>query len=89
MPWGLLPADGETIQHEEHFYLQQPAYGTSYIIGKIEIDQLIAEYARQRDGNFVMQEFMDEFSRVGEIPISLVYWQMTGDKSMLNAAIGN
>lgn len=88
VPWGLLPADGETIQHEEHFYLQQPAYGTSYVIGKIEIDKLIAEYSRQRNGNFVMKEFMDEFSRVGEIPISLVYWQMTGDKSMLSAAIG-
>ena len=89
VPWGLLPADGGTIQHEEHFYLQQPAYGTSYVIGKIEIDKLIAEYTRQRNGKFVMKEFMDEFSRVGEIPISLVYWQMTGDKSMLNAAIGN
>lgn len=88
VPWGLLPADGGTIQHEEHFYLQQPAYGTSYVIGKLEIDKLIAEYGRQRNGNFVMKEFMDEFSRVGEIPISLVYWQMTGDKSLLNAAIG-
>jgi len=87
VPWGLLPADGSTIQHEEHFYLQQPAYGTSYVIGKLEIDKLIAEYARQRNGNFIMKEFMDEFSRVGEIPISLVYWQMTGDKSMLNAAL--
>ena len=87
VPWGLLPADGETIQHEEHFYLQQPAYGTSYVIGKLEIDKLIAEYARQRNGNFVMKEFMDAFERVGEIPISLVYWQMTGDKSMLNKAV--
>lgn len=87
VPWGLLPADGGTIQHEEHFYLQQPAYGTSYVIGKLEIDKLIAEYARQRNDQFVMKEFMDEFSRVGEIPISLVYWQMTGDKSMLNAAL--
>ncbi len=87
VPWSLLPADGGTIQHEEHFYLQQPAYGTSYVIGKLEIDKLIAEYARQRNDQFVMKEFMDEFSRVGEIPISLVYWQMTGDKSMLNAAL--
>ncbi len=87
VPYGLLPADGGTIQHEEHFYLTSPAYGTSYVIGKIEIDKLIAEYARQRNDNFVMKEFMDEFSRVGEIPLSLVYWQMTGDKSMLNAAL--
>lgn len=87
-PWGLLPADGGTIQHEEQFYLQQPAYGTSYVIGKIEIEKLIAEYARQREGNFVLKEFMDDFNRVGVIPVSLVYWEMTDDKSMLEAAIG-
>ena len=87
-PWGLLPADGATIQGEEHFYLRQPAYGTSYLIGKLEIDKLIAEYARQRDGNFVLKEFMDEFNSRGVIPVSLIYWEMTGDKSMLEAAVG-
>ncbi len=89
VPWGLLPAEGGTIQHEEHFYLQQPAYGTSYIIGKLEIDKLIAKYALRHGENFVMKTFMDEFSRVGEIPLSLIYWEMTGDKSLLNAALGH
>lgn len=88
VPWGLLPADGSTIQHEEHMYLQQPGYEVSYVIGKIQVDQLIAEYARQREGRFTMKEFMDEFNRVGIIPVSLIYWEMTGDKSMVNAAVG-
>lgn len=87
-PWGLLPAEGSTIQHEEQFYLQQPAYGTSYVIGKIEIEHLIAEYARQREGQFVLSEFMEEFNRAGVIPVSLIYWELTGDKSMLERAIG-
>ena len=86
-PWGLLPAAGGTIQHEEQFYLRQPGYGTSYLIGKIEIEKLIAEYARQRDGKFILKEFMDAFNRAGVIPVSLVYWQLTGDKSILEAAI--
>ncbi len=88
VPWGLLPADGGTIQHEEHFYLQQPAYGESYVTGKMLIDQLIAEYGRQREGKFQLKEFMDEFNQVGIIPVSLVHWQMTGDKSMVNRAVG-
>jgi hypothetical protein len=87
VPWGILPADGGTIQHEEHFYIQQPAYGESYVIGKMLIDQLIAEYTRQREGKFNLKEFMDEFNQVGIIPVSLVHWQMTGDKSMLNKAV--
>jgi Bacterial protein of unknown function (DUF885) len=88
VPWGLLPADGGTIQHEEQFYLQQPAYGSSYVMGKLLIDQLIAEYARQREGKFVIKDFMDEFNRVGIIPVSLIHWQMTGDKLMVERAVG-
>lgn len=88
VPWGLMPADGTTIQHEEHFYIQQPGYETSYVVGKLDIDKLIAEYARQREGQFVLKEFMDNFNRCGLIPISLIYWEMTGDKSMLNEAVG-
>jgi hypothetical protein len=86
-PWGLLPAAGATIQWEEHFYLRQPAYGTSYVIGKIEIEKLLAEYARQREGEFRLKDFMDEFDSKGVIPVSLIYWEMTGDKSMLDAAL--
>jgi len=87
VPWGLMTADGGTIQHEEQFYLQQPGYETSYVIGKLDIDKLIAEYARQREGHFVLKEFMDSFNRKGIIPVSLIYWEMTGDKSMLNEAV--
>ncbi len=87
VPWGLLPADGGTIQHEEHFYIQQPGYESSYVMGKILIDQLISEYARQREGTFVLKDFIDQFNRKGIIPVSLIYWEMTGDKSMLNDAL--
>jgi hypothetical protein len=87
-PWDLLPADGSTIQGEEQFYLRQPAYGTSYNMGKIEIERIIAEYARQRNGNFIMKEFMNDLNNVGMIPTSLIYWELTGDKSVLEKAIG-
>ncbi|MCS6972895.1 MAG: DUF885 domain-containing protein [Cyclobacteriaceae bacterium] len=86
VPRGLLPAEGSTIQHEEQFYLEQPAYGSSYVIGKLMIDQLIAEYARQRNDRFVLREFMDDFTSRGIIPMSLLYWEMTGDKSLLEKA---
>ncbi|MFN7117686.1 MAG: DUF885 family protein [Saprospiraceae bacterium] len=87
-PWGLLPADGGTIQHEEQFYLQQPVYGSSYVTGKLELDKLIAEYARQRKEQFVLKDFMDDLNRVGIIPTSLIYWELTGDKSLLLKAVG-
>ena len=78
VPRGWLPADGDTIQGEEHFYLTQPGYGTSYLIGKIEIEQLLAERAIQLGEEFTIKRFMDEFGAVGIIPVSMVRWQMTG-----------
>jgi uncharacterized protein (DUF885 family) len=89
---GSLGSDDSRWKHDSkrravQFYLQQPGYETSYVIGKLDIDKLIAEYARQREGSFVLKEFMDSFNRKGLIPLSLIYWEMTGDKSMLNEAI--
>jgi hypothetical protein len=88
VPWGLAPAGGGTLQHEEQFYLEQPGYGSSYVMGKLDIDKLIAEYARQREGKFNLREFMDEFTTLGIIPTSLLYWQMTGSKELVNEAVG-
>src|SRR5262249_16356642 len=46
-PRGWLSMTGNLVRGEQHLYLQQPAYGTSYVIGKIETDKLIAERHRQ------------------------------------------
>ncbi len=78
VPRGWLPSDGATIQFEEHFYLTQPGYGTSYVMGKIEIEQLLAERAIQLGDEFSLKRFMDEFSAVGVIPVSMVRWELTG-----------
>jgi len=80
-PRGFLPADGATIQGEEHFYLTQPGYGTSYIMGKIEIEKLLAERANQLGDEFSIKRFFDEFLAAGVIPVSLVRWEMTGNKA--------
>ena len=77
-PRGWLRLDGRTVRHEQHLYLQQPAYGTSYVIGKIEIDRLMAERARQMGDQFTLRRFMAEFDAAGLIPISLVRWELTG-----------
>ena len=80
VPRGFLPADGATILGEEHFYLTQPGYGTSYIMGKLEIEKLIAERANQLGDEFTIKRFFDEFLAAGVMPVSLVRWQMTGNK---------
>ena len=77
-PRGWLREDGNTVWGEQHLYLQQPAYGTSYVIGKIQIEQLLAERARQVGEGFTLKRFMDELDAAGMIPMSLIRWELTG-----------
>jgi uncharacterized protein (DUF885 family) len=79
-PRGWLREDGNTVWGEQHLYLQQPAYGTSYVIGKIQIEQLLAERARQVGDGFTLKGFMDELNAVGMIPMSLIRWELTGQR---------
>lgn len=78
-PRGWLSLKGNLVRNEQHLYLQQPAYGTSYLIGKIQIEQLIGERMRQLGDRFTLKTFMDEFNAAGLIPISLIRWQLTGE----------
>lgn len=71
-PRGWLPRDGTTAWWEQFLYLQQPSYGTSYLIGKIEIEQLLAERARQQGEAFTLKQFMDDLNTAGMIPVPLI-----------------
>jgi len=78
-PRGWLSLTGNLVRGEQHLYLQQPAYGTSYLIGKLEIEKLLAERKRQRGDEFTMKRFMDEFNAAGLVPASLLRWELTGE----------
>jgi uncharacterized protein (DUF885 family) len=80
-PRGWLRKDGSTVWGEQHLYLQQPSYGTSYIIGKIQIEQLIGDLARQQRAQFTLKKFMDAFNAAGIIPVTLIRWELMGDPS--------
>jgi len=89
-PRGWLRLDGDTVWGEQHLYLQQPAYGTSYVIGKVEIEKLIAERARQQGEAFTLKGFMDAFQASGMIPVSLIRWELTGrDDEVLRLRAGS
>ncbi|HSL23876.1 MAG TPA: DUF885 family protein [Vicinamibacterales bacterium] len=77
-PRGWLRLDGALVRSEQHLYLQQPAYGTSYLIGKMQIEQLLAERRRQLGALFTLRRFMEEFDAAGLIPVSLISWELTG-----------
>jgi Bacterial protein of unknown function (DUF885) len=80
-PRGWLSMEGKLVRSEQHLYLQQPGYGTSYLIGKIEIEKLLSERKAEQGDAFRMKAFMDDFNSRGLIPVSLLRWEMTGRKS--------
>jgi uncharacterized protein (DUF885 family) len=57
--------------------LQQPAYGTSYLTGKIQVETLLAARKQQLGDRFSMKRFMDDFDAAGLIPVSLLRWELT------------
>lgn len=81
-PRGWLP-DGALVRGEQSLYLRQPGYGTSYVTGKIQIEELLAEYAIQEGEDFSVKRFFDAFYDAGVIPIVLTRWEMTGEKDAI------
>jgi hypothetical protein len=68
---------------EQHLYLRQPGYGASYVTGGRLLEEVIAERARQLGDGFTLQRVMDELNGAGMIPVSLIYWEVTGDDRMI------
>jgi len=78
-PRGWLP-DGDLVRGEQLLYLRQPGYGTSYLTGKIQIEELLAEDAVIRGDDFSVGSFFDHFFDAGVIPIALTRWEITGTR---------
>jgi uncharacterized protein (DUF885 family) len=70
--------DDNVARVDAEIYLREPAYGISYQMGKIQIEQLLADRALQLGDRFSLKEFHDQFLAAGMIPISLIRWEMTG-----------
>ena len=81
-PRGWMRRD-PLLGFEQHLYLRQPGYGASYVTGGRLMEEAMAERARQLGDQFTMKRFFDEVNGVGMIPVSLVYWELTGDDRMV------
>ena len=80
-PRGWMKTEKELLIFEQHLYLRQPGYGTSYVTGKYLLERTLADYAKQieeRGDEFRLKDFFDTLNRIDSIPISLARWEMTG-----------
>ena len=80
-PRGWMKTEKELLLFEQHLYLRQPGYGTSYVTGKYLLEQTLADFMRQAEQNdeeFKLRHFFDRLNAIDSIPISLARWELTG-----------
>ena len=83
-PRGWMKTEKELLLFEQHLYLRQPGYGTSYITGKYLIEEMMMEVAKIQEKQFSLKSFFDTLNTIGNIPVSLGRWEMTRDASQLH-----
>jgi uncharacterized protein (DUF885 family) len=82
-PRGWMKTEKELLKFEQHLYMRQPGYGTSYITGKALIDDAMAEYAREMElsgKTFSIKNFIDRMNQIGSVPPSIGAMELTRSK---------
>ncbi|MEQ8238636.1 MAG: hypothetical protein RIA69_05445, partial [Cyclobacteriaceae bacterium] len=77
-PREWMKTEKDLLIFEQHLYMRQPGYGTSYITGKYLLEDVMMEYAKMKetqDEPFVLKDFYYELNSIGSIPISLGKWE--------------
>ena len=79
-PW----LDEDVGRVDAEIYLRRPpGYGLAYLIGKLQMEALLADRARQLASDFVLRDFHDGFLAAGRLPIALIHYEMTGDPAQV------
>lgn len=81
-PRGWSNANSRLVGFEQLLYLRQPGYGPSYIIGKVQLDELLAiqSYAAEAQGRpFVLREAMERIFAAGIIQPALIKNEIGGE----------
>ena len=80
-PRGWMTTEKDLVLFEQHLYMRQPGYGTSYVTGKYLLDRTLQDYARQVEQSgeaFELRNFFDQLNSIDSIPIWLARWELTG-----------
>ncbi len=74
-PLGWSESQSDLVAFEQLLYLRQPGYGTSYIVGKLQFDRLLADTAQAREMQgepFAFAEFFRAVVSEGILPFALI-----------------
>ncbi len=78
-PRQWMQREPDLLKFEQHLYLRQPGYGTSYVVGKYLLERLLARAMEQKEAAnqpFVLRDFFQQVNEIGSIPVTLVEQEM-------------
>jgi len=81
--------NGPHAWYEMQTNLRYVGWHMGMVIGKLSMNQLIAERIRQQKEDFTYKEFFNDFFAAGIIPMSLVEWHLTGDDKSMDFIIND
>ena len=73
-----IPLDERIASEEALDFLAAPTGGIVYLIGKLQIERLLAERRQQLGARFELGPFHDELVAAAWVPVELTRWEMTG-----------
>jgi len=70
-----VPMDPATASGEATFFASNPGQAISYQVGKLQIEQFLADAKLGRGDSFSLRDFHDSLMRNGNVPIALQRWE--------------
>jgi len=77
--------DAKTAREEAAGFASNPGFAIGYLIGKLQINRLLADASRQQDAAFRLRDFHDFLWKNGNVPLSLQRLELLGDRSEVDA----
>ena len=87
-PNGWNIPNGPHAWYEMQTNLRYVGWHMGMVIGKLAMNQLIAERIRQQGNDFTYKGFFEEYFAAGIIPMALIQWQLTGNDNEIKS-LGN
>ena len=83
-----VPVDAETAREEALFFAGFPGQGLTYQIGKTQIIKLLADTTIAKGREYSLREFHDYLWSNGNLPISLLRYELLGDNQDIQKVLG-
>ena len=82
----MVPMDKQSAETDAVDYAASPGLGLTYQIGKLQIEHLLADRRVQQGAAFDLRKFDDYLWSNGNVPFSLLRWELLGDDGDIKKA---